>query len=359
MKNAMNHIKIKNITTPYGYEELHWLIDGKSLPEYLEEWKTEFDEKTMHYVKTFCDLCPAWTKELDWYGDVRFVWKLIEKDSSILPVLLCPDDLDFSCIVMVVEVERNNDFVYWNQIGYVIHANEDFREEKEKGILDLEAYSDRDWDMYGDNIACADVDSEEWRQWISENWDEELYRRRMNYTYPHYQKEGSVCWIHEMNWVFARDEYDRITEEFWKYETLSQLNKFQRKNKITVRECAHLLSSLTRDGKELLTEHIYDYGEILLHLFASEQVGEPLVELLDDGPEDKTAILIYCRAIEIMWRYGNDVVVNVVDVTLLERLSDKSEVWERFGSYISDDFKNYINDSVLKEKRITAKRQSL
>lgn len=345
----MNHIEIKNITTSYGYEELHCLIDGKSLPAHLEEWASGFDEQTMDYVKTFSDLCPAWTKGLDWYGDVRFVWKLIEQETAVLPVLLCPDDLDFSCIVIVAEVEKTKDFVCWKRIGYVLHAGENLVEEKQKGILDLNAYSDRDWDMYGDNIACADVDSEEWRQWISENWDEEVYRRRMNYTYPYYQKEGNIYWIYEMNWVFAGDEYHRMTEEFWKYETLSQLNAMKRNGKMTVRECAQLLSTLTRNGKELLTEHIYDYGEILLHLFASEQVGEPLVELLDGGSEDKTAVMIYCKAIEIMWQYGNSVVINVVDVTLLERLSDNSEVWKKFGNYISDDFKSYVNHNVLKE----------
>ena len=47
--------------------------------------------------------------------------------------------------------------------------------------------------MYGDNIAFAKVDSDEWYQYISENWDDELYRRRMNYTHPYYQTYGNMC----------------------------------------------------------------------------------------------------------------------------------------------------------------------
>lgn len=294
----MNHIKIENMTTPYGYKELHWFIDGKALVDYLEEWAPGFDEQTMHYIKIFRDLSPAWTKELDWYGDVRFVWKLIEDESAVLPVLLCSDDLDFSCIVMVVEVEKTRDFIYWKRIGYV---------------------------------------------------DEELYRRRMNYTYPYYRTEGNVRWIYEMNWTFSKDEYNQMADNYWKYETLIQLNTYKRETRMTVKDCAHLISTLTRNGKELLSEHIYDYGEILLHLFAGEQIGEPLVRLFSSGSDDKTAISIYCKATEIMWRYGNDAVINVVDVTLLERLSDDNKVWEKFGTCISDDFKSYINDSVLKE----------
>lgn len=47
------------------------------------------------------------------------------------------------------------------------------------------------------------------------------------------------------------------------------------------------------------------------------------------------------------WKYGDDSVRNVVDVTLLERLSDSKEGWQRFGKYISEDFKNYINVELL------------
>ena len=48
-----------------------------------------------------------------------------------------------------------------------------------------------------------------------------------------------------------------------------------------------------------------------------------------------------------MWKYGDDSVRNVVDVTLLERLSDSEQGWQHFGKYISEDFKNYINAELL------------
>lgn len=346
----MNQIEIRNITTPYEYQELFWVIDGKALPDYLCAWASKFnDDKIISLMKPFNGLCPAWVKDLDWRADVRFVWTLIEKESSILPILLCPDDLDFSCIVVVVEVEKTKDFVYWSRIGYVIHDNENFEEEKKNGILNINAYSDRDWSMYGDNIAFAKVDSDEWYQWISENWDDELYRRRMNYTSPYYQTDGNVCWIQDMNWFFDRVEYDHMTNAYWEFQTLKQLNEFAQRDKMSVKECADFLSSLTRTGKELLEKHLNDYGEILLHLFASEQVGEPLINLLSKKAESKNYVSIYCKAIEIMWKYGNEAVVNVVDVTILERLSDEDEVWQKFGTYISHDFKVYINDIILKE----------
>ena len=48
-----------------------------------------------------------------------------------------------------------------------------------------------------------------------------------------------------------------------------------------------------------------------------------------------------------MWKKGNEEVNNVVDVTILERLSDDIEIWNRFGEYISDEFKRYINDEAI------------
>ncbi|MCR5101214.1 MAG: hypothetical protein K6B41_07645, partial [Butyrivibrio sp.] len=74
-------------------------------------------------VTPFNDLCPAWTKELDYPGDVRFIWYLQNLDKAIIPVYICPDDLDFSCIVIVIEIEKNNNFIYCNRAGYVKNDN--------------------------------------------------------------------------------------------------------------------------------------------------------------------------------------------------------------------------------------------
>lgn len=48
-----------------------------------------------------------------------------------------------------------------------------------------------------------------------------------------------------------------------------------------------------------------------------------------------------------MWEKGDEAVCNVVDVTILERLSDEDTIWQRFGKLISSEFKCYINQEVL------------
>ena len=232
----MNHIEVQSIQTPYGYKEKFWVIDGKALPEYLNMWASESQDAYLKLIDSFFGLCPAWSKELDFKGDIRFVWKLVGMDSAVLPLLLCADDLDFSCIVIVVEVEKTKDFVYWRRIGYVLHENEDF--------------------------------------------EEELYRRRMNYTLPYYETEGNVCWFQDLNLCFARKEYESMARDFWDRTTLEYLQNILKQDdsrKLTVEESAHLIAEMTLVGRVLLQEHIKDYNEILLHLFATDMVNSDMV----------------------------------------------------------------------------------
>lgn len=111
-------------------------------------------------------------------------------------------------------------------------------------------------------------------------------------------------------------------------------------------QCAEIIARLSPDGKQMLEEHIVLYGEVLLHILASELIAEPLIELLR-GNEQVELIVEYCSLIELMWRDGDDNVVNVVDVTILERLSDEEKIWYQFGIYISDEFKKYINEEQI------------
>lgn len=347
----MNHIKIQRVMTPYEYEEDYWYIDGKILTDYLDECINESADEYLKNLGSFMGLCPAWSKELNHKGDVRFVWELIRRENTtIIPLLLCPDDLDFSCIVIVIEVDKTKDFVYWGRVGYVTHKNANFEEEKRSGILCVEAYSDEDWEKYGDNIALESTTSYLWKEWIGKNWDEELYRRRMNYTLPYYETEGNVCWFRDLNWCFVRDEYEAMVQEFWERTTLEHLQNILKQDNsrtMTIDECAHLFSELTFDGKAILQEHIDDYSEILLHILASDMVSEPLMDLLNRYDEKSLLIDCYISLIEIMWKLGDEAVRNVVDVTILERLSDDKSLWQKFGRFISMEFKQYINQEVL------------
>ena len=64
---------------------------------------------------------------LDWYDESfppskkekQYVWgqAKLEGETKILPILLCPDDFDFSCTTIVVEVIDRGETVLWNRFG--------------------------------------------------------------------------------------------------------------------------------------------------------------------------------------------------------------------------------------------------
>lgn len=73
---------------------------------------------------SYLGLIPAW---LDYYDDdflpsqreKQYVWRQTQLTPNpvVLTILLCPDDFDLSCTVIVVEVECDNECVIWNRFG--------------------------------------------------------------------------------------------------------------------------------------------------------------------------------------------------------------------------------------------------
>lgn len=149
------------------------------------------------------------TAAFDHDGDARFMRFLMQKEKVNLPILSCPEDMDFSCVIIIAEVEKTEKNVYWKRIGKINHSIENFEEEKEHGIVFVDSYTDEDWNRYRD-IAFMKVNSPEWCDWITANWSEELFRRRTNYTYPYYQNDNNIDWIYNCNWYFDRRQYDAL-----------------------------------------------------------------------------------------------------------------------------------------------------
>lgn len=109
---------------------------------------------------------------------------------------------------------------------------------------------------------------------------------------------------------------------------------------------ADRLTELFIEKTKNLKLHYEDYNELTAHIFFADEINVPLFELLKQNT-DIAEIKKYCSFIEDMWLNGTDDVVNVVDVTILERLSDDATVWKNFGKYISNEFIRYINTDLL------------
>lgn len=112
----MNHIKAVSGLSPYmgKNEHLSIYIDDKRLDEILSQ----------EVQKEYLGLIPAW---LNFYDkafapsmkEKEYVWKQTQLSDRpvVLPILLCPDDFDFSCTVIVVEVVCIDDKVIWRRFG--------------------------------------------------------------------------------------------------------------------------------------------------------------------------------------------------------------------------------------------------
>lgn len=116
---------------------------------------------------------------------------------------------------------------------------------------------------------------------------------------------------------------------------------------MTKEEVAVKLTELFPEKAPALAQHYADYGEQLLaHVFFADEVNEPLFALLQNNYDQKT-IQAYCTFIEDMYFYGNEDVKNVVEVTILERLSDEELVWFRFGNYLTNELIREINTVLI------------
>lgn len=206
---CMNEITVSPVTTPYGYEEHYLLVDGISVAELTDRFVRENGDNDLKRFRSLNGLCPAWGPGMQNRGEIRFIHQLLWQEEPVnLPILVCEDDLDLSCIVIVAAVRKQGGAVFWDRIGYVDHSEWDPGREMVSGILCLEAYTEDDWARYGDNIALEQVRSRDWRLWISEHWDEELYRRRMNYTLPYFQDERHIRWLKDTEYAFDRTAYE-------------------------------------------------------------------------------------------------------------------------------------------------------
>jgi hypothetical protein len=109
----MNTIKAVIDKSDYQiYDDfLNIQIDNKFLDELLDEL---YPEKS--YRGLIPTLLPMGKEEED-----RIIWERILPNNgyiTLCPILMCPDDIDFSCTIIIAEIENKNDkIILWNKIG--------------------------------------------------------------------------------------------------------------------------------------------------------------------------------------------------------------------------------------------------
>ena len=107
------------------------------------------------------------------------------------------------------------------------------------------------------------------------------------------------------------------------------------------------LTKIFPDKAAALTQHYADYdNQLREHIFFADEINTPLILLLQSNTDKKT-IQQYCSFIEEMYYNGDEDIKNVVEVTILEQLSDEKKTWLCFGTYLSNEFIREINTVLI------------
>ena len=106
-----NRISTKTYLNTFSGKNFYIIeIDGKSLEDIILE---KYPEITQGIVPTL----------LNWLEDEeerKVVWNRVLPDKlekSNLPILMCSEDIDLWCTLIMVEVETDENHVYWNRFG--------------------------------------------------------------------------------------------------------------------------------------------------------------------------------------------------------------------------------------------------
>lgn len=106
----MNQIQANFEKSKYSNEaHLTINVDGISL------------DKILHDLYPDLDLLGLVPTLLDWLEDLRerkLVWDRLESNQKqVVPILMCPDDVDLWCTLVSVEIEKTENSVKWSRIG--------------------------------------------------------------------------------------------------------------------------------------------------------------------------------------------------------------------------------------------------
>ncbi|MFV0393703.1 MAG: hypothetical protein ACK5LC_04820 [Coprobacillaceae bacterium] len=170
--------------------------------------------------KQYTSLSVAWRKDLMSQQESAYIQDLLDNRLSVnLPILLCPDDLDFSCTVIVAKVRYLKESVVWDKIGVVNWKN--FKQDKWRtsGYQDYTTWNDGDWKKYGDIYSNLDSDNSDWHKLWKEEWPEEEKRRIWNYYHPYFNDDNNIDWVINTKYEFNIDEYQQCIAQCYSVES--------------------------------------------------------------------------------------------------------------------------------------------
>nr|MDE6833405.1 hypothetical protein [Ruminococcus sp.] len=150
-------------------------------------------------------------------GELHYIMELVERKVSCnFPLLVCGDDLDFNCIIVVVKVEWSGDKVIWTKFGTVKREADYCNKYRNSGILRFEDWTDDDWQKYGSIAYELITDENFFDEWCNNNWNEENYRRTWGYYHRYFNDDKNIDWIGEVNFRFDVENYLKTFDKMYK-----------------------------------------------------------------------------------------------------------------------------------------------
>ena len=205
----MNNINC-GITTTQGIETLSVFVDDTELSKYVSKHADD---------ESYLGLWSAWmVNENEMDQELIYIKSLLEdKVSANIPILLCPDDFDFSCTIIFAKVVHTDDEVIWSNIG-VLQKNYDIKEWRESGLMNLSTWTVDDYEKYAFLIPPPFDDLEAWKKIWSENWIDEESRRIKNYIDPFFNDDSNIEWFNTPELSFDPKFYGEVIQRFIDYQ---------------------------------------------------------------------------------------------------------------------------------------------
>lgn len=107
--------KIEGLLDQSDYEGyldfINFRVDGYWLDEKLGE---------LYPDQWFKGMVPTLVYWMERNDEKEVVWQRIlpnENEPSVCPILMCPDDADFSCTIIVAEIFNFGEIIQWKRIG--------------------------------------------------------------------------------------------------------------------------------------------------------------------------------------------------------------------------------------------------
>jgi len=105
----LNRIEVSKRDSKYGKDHYCIIVDGIPLDEWLHSCYPE---------EGYEGLIPTLSASMEPREEALVLSRYQSTGSIvILPILMCPDDCDLWCTLIVVEVERRDGLIRWNRFG--------------------------------------------------------------------------------------------------------------------------------------------------------------------------------------------------------------------------------------------------